>query len=726
MGAFLSAIAGAGHAAIPYGEQIRSQLESRRHDFADLIGKAALEEADPQTRTSLLQHQADLLAGKPIGSVAQKFSTTMQKLHKDNQALQSVFGGPPKEPNPVPGSAPGVTPGQPVAPVQARRIPSPFEGYISNFQPQESAPPAAQPATNPIAGPQGPIKVPSASDAHWTQNSTAWPESRVGGPWVARPIQQESVSSTINFGPATGTSQQAAPLTDEASVPGRGQDATSAPAIAPIPTSIQPVANDPRAMRASIIQKYDDLYRSATPAMRPLILAEMNNSLAQLQPFEQTAQRRAEFEVFKETPEFKALPPYVKAAYAAQASGFQPVNMPQGMLVPNKLQTTAGALDAATKKQFGLEGLPDEFPVTISRSRTDNSIVDATPGNPGIAVITNADGTQSFVQKTPGASAGVASGLLRPMNTGVDPNTHRNVYVRPFDLLPSTGHNPTSVALGINPAFIPSQTVSTVTQPGQLPVTTSSVRTKGGGGAAGGSAPITPVPRTQSASPTVTKGDPVIKRKYDDWVAGASVPTGKDLTAVQDYAAKNDLPSPVALSAAGQKIMEGVESTTKQVEGLLDRLKDLKGKDLTADYLKYKYLGKKTPYDDIFSGVAFTDLRSAAAALQGVSARGEKVLREGLAHTPTFDRLGGFNPDSVDLMIDKFEEARKLIAGDKESALRNMTKTGIIRQDIQPIATLPAAAVSRLKEGHDTTFANGQVWRLVGGKPRQVINGQVQ
>jgi hypothetical protein len=43
----------------------------------------------------------------------------------------------------------------------------------------------------------------------------------------------------------------------------------------------------------------------------------------------------------------------------------------------------------------------------------------------------------------------------------------------------------------------------------------------------------------------------------------------------------------------------------------------------------------------------------------------------------------------------------------------------------QPAATqLPTQAVSQLKEGVNTTFANGQVWTLKNGQPAQVNNGQ--
>jgi hypothetical protein len=37
-----------------------------------------------------------------------------------------------------------------------------------------------------------------------------------------------------------------------------------------------------------------------------------------------------------------------------------------------------------------------------------------------------------------------------------------------------------------------------------------------------------------------------------------------------------------------------------------------------------------------------------------------------------------------------------------------------------PTVTLPPAAMSALKEGHVTTFSNGQQWKLTNGKPEQV------
>lgn len=113
MGAFLSAIGGAGNAAGRYGEQIRGLLESRRHDFATLIGQAAQDEIDPGVRDDLRGIMGELATNKPIEKPTQKFLQIMQQRHQGNQALAQAFGGAPAEPPPPPPgpAGPGQTPG---------------------------------------------------------------------------------------------------------------------------------------------------------------------------------------------------------------------------------------------------------------------------------------------------------------------------------------------------------------------------------------------------------------------------------------------------------------------------------------------------------------------------------------------------------------------------------------------------------------------------------------
>ena len=87
MAGFAAAIGGAGNALQNYSEQMRPILERQRETLAQQIGNAAQTESDPQTRSALLQHQADLMAGKPLGKITKDFATTMQKRIADAQAL---------------------------------------------------------------------------------------------------------------------------------------------------------------------------------------------------------------------------------------------------------------------------------------------------------------------------------------------------------------------------------------------------------------------------------------------------------------------------------------------------------------------------------------------------------------------------------------------------------------------------------------------------------------
>lgn len=156
-----AAVGGMGDAALDYGRQIRGLLEQRRGAMAHMIGEAAQNEPDPSKRSELLQHQADLLAGKPMGKLAGSIIKTLQTHVQDNHAMAEAIGGPPEQPKPVPGPAqPGQVAGTlqpppstggtaaqpPTSPVSPAAQTSP-----STSQPQTAAiPPVGQPAPAPI------------------------------------------------------------------------------------------------------------------------------------------------------------------------------------------------------------------------------------------------------------------------------------------------------------------------------------------------------------------------------------------------------------------------------------------------------------------------------------------------------------------------------------------------------------------------------------------------
>lgn len=668
MGGFFSAlgsgIAGAGQAAGEYGHQVRGQLEARRKDFADLLGTAAQTETDPQTRNALLKHQADLHSGKPIGKIAQDFQATLQKRQADEQALHSVIRQPPQPPAPKPGPAPlgtvpGITPASapaqpPVAPIR----PLGFDEESAFNQPEPVAPIAAQPATNPIAGPQGGIKLP--------------------GPGIA-PITPSAMSA-VN---------------------------------APILPS-QPVAEDPRARREAILNDYGNRYRNATPAMRPIIKSQMDDAIAALAPFELTAQRKAAFEEFSNTPGFKALPEYAQQAYRAQAFGLSPVNMPQGALVPTKYQSHSDTLTPELRAQFGI---PADYtgPVTISKNRIDNSITDVIPGNPGVAVITNPDGTQSFALKAPG-SAGVTASQVAPRQTGVDAQGHPT-----FESVigMKTGAAPL-VGAGVNPTFIPTHATTVSQIPGQLPTVNTSTHTKGAGGgvlpgpgAAPASVVRTPAPAGKvsgapgSITPQASGGggsgsleDQIVKQKYDEWTSGVSIPTGREKTAVDAYIAKNKLPTPPPpMSPAGENavaqldpILEEVKRTKAQLQEAIK--KGYSKADLARDYAAYKYLRINSPQTSLISNLGFTGLRSALNAMKGSGSRAYPVIEKALEHTPVLS----LNPSSPAQALVMLEEMEKRLITGRESIVKNSPKSGIIPMQatspaIQPV---PGDAVSDL------------------------------
>lgn len=135
MAAFGALLGGVGQGALQYGQQVRGLLESRRHDFANLISQAAQTETDPETRAGMLKITARLGANEPIGKITSDFSKLLQKRAQDEQVLHQTIGPPPAQPQPQP------------APAQAGETPGtglklPFFG--------ESGPPAAQPATSPV------------------------------------------------------------------------------------------------------------------------------------------------------------------------------------------------------------------------------------------------------------------------------------------------------------------------------------------------------------------------------------------------------------------------------------------------------------------------------------------------------------------------------------------------------------------------------------------------
>ena len=298
----------------------------------------------------------------------------------------------------------------------------------------------------------------------------------------------------------------------------------------------------------------------------------------------------------------------------------------------------------------------------------------------------------------------------------LDPNTPMRVQVNKFTRMPVSAQlqsvadrflygnqgqvlpvNPRTQEVGpavpgaVNPAFVPTNSSSTLTVPGQLPQTTTTTKTKGiagaGTGGARGISPVVPPAGSGggtrgaagSGSPQI-QGSPLVIQKYKDWVNGGPAPTGKELTAVQDLISKNPgLTTPTPMSPTGQKALATIDPIMEEVDralGTMDKLKiDKMGKtDLMKAYAEYK-LGIDNPLADFIADIGFADLRSGAQALSGTGSRAERILNKALEHTPHMSVL---TFDEPSLIRKKLQDMKIRLQEAKQATLEDEKKSGIL------------------------------------------------
>lgn len=625
MGAFLSAIGGAGNAAGHYGEQIRGILEGRRGELAHLIGKAAEDEADPNTLTALRGHQADLLSGKPMGAIAQKFFTTLQKRHQDAQAMHEAtqnFGQmigqaatpPPVQPGPAaPGQTPGTVGGpgatSPANPFTVGGItngvaPSPMADMVASTPQVQSAPPAAQPATNPLQ-PGAPAIPPVATGFPALRDNSAIIQEMMANPAYAAPVNRRALE---------------------------GQAQTE---------------------------------------------ITHNENVRQFR--EQIQFKRAQLEEFKKTPTWANLPDITKAQYEAEASGLNAAPMSAQMMLPHMISTgtlgaqaPSGTMELGTGNPVNPKGLYRVLFNPLSQETQWQPIASQT------TITTTPTGGQQVTDRKTGESiAPVAGAVSPPMAT---PRSFTgpagNVFLQSPASIASGGQS-IPVPGAVNPAFIPSITSSTTQIPGQPTEHRTAVRTKGTNPAGGGGS-IQPVSST--AKPSTGGADDITKQAYDSWVSGGPAPTGKTLNSVRDYQAKNKLPDPITMSATGQQNVQAVDAVFKEIDDAMKTLDQIKGNpSLAVDYMKYKHLGQSTPYDSLFTKLSFEGLRSAAAALKGNNSRAYPIIQKAFEHVPNLDRWHGLNPDAISLMKDKLKAMRDVLNDTRTTVLADERKSGVIQ-----------------------------------------------
>jgi hypothetical protein len=289
------------------------------------------------------------------------------------------------------------------------------------------------------------------------------------------------------------------------------------------------------------------------------------------------------------------------------------------------------------------------------------------------------------------AGSAAAAGVVAPSMANPRQFTGQNgdvLLASPAQI--AAGQAPTPVPGAVNPSFAPTTTVTDI--PGQLPQTRVTQKGRAGAAPAAGGGVVSggnrPIPKSIDTT--------IVGRKYQDWVSGGPAPTGRELTAVQAYAAKNGLPTPVQLSAAGQQNLQAVDAVFREIDDISRILDRIKGDPyLGLDYEKYR-LGISTPYDELFTKLSFEGLRSAAAALKGNNSRAYPIIARAFEHVPQLDRMGGLKPDSISVMKDKLRAMRDVLADTRDTVLQDERKSGTVSSPSPPPGRV---APIQLKDG---------------------------
>jgi hypothetical protein len=630
MAGFAAALGGAGQAVQQYGAQMRPILEQRRSNLADLIAHIGDNATDPGLKAAAYSAAGDLHAGKDLGKVLPAFMKTAQAHAQNTAALGQagiqLTGGPPPPPQQMASlTPPGGTPGTATAPVPN--------------QPN----PAAQPGTNPIAGPAT--------------------------------IQGLSGASALDI------PNNPAPISPVPS-------ASPAAALSPLsPASMDPFLQDLQSQYHTAAASGFGIPSSLQTAVAPLIQHSL--ALQQEQSLRQMdlSERQTAFNSIHNSPSWNDMPGWMQSQWTAWAhSRSAPLPaLPIGALRPVNPGGVIPSSQISDEERLDINGKPIPVSSPFVRQHMDlmNRRIYYSPATGPETTAISPTGARTSVPNLPGADLGTISGIVsaenRPREAGVDAAGHptfQSVAEMQSGAAPAVG-------AGRAPAFIPTQSTNVTQIPGQLPETRTT-RTVKGGSSASSPAPLSPTSPTAGPTTTPTSSlppssDPSIRQAYSDWQGGGPAPTGKKLIAVDTYRAQNNLPLPVTLSATGQANLQSVDAVDMEIKDALESLDKIKGNPmLGVDYMRYKHLGQSTPYDDLFTKLSFEGLRSAATALKGNNSRAYPIIQRAFEHVPNLDRFFGANPDSVSLMKDKLHAMQGVLDETRQSVLSDERKSGTI------------------------------------------------
>jgi hypothetical protein len=431
-------------------------------------------------------------------------------------------------------------------------------------------------------------------------------------------------------------------------------------------------------------------------------------------------ERKGVLDKFKAGPEWDKLSPFQHHQFEMWAAtpGTQIPTMPFGAMTPRLLSSRSmgesappGTVEYGTNKPVQA-GMPYRVEMLPGTGETIWQ-----PIASEITTGTNAQGEQGTYNRRNGQLIAPLGGSVAPAVVNANVGLHQGTT--PTGKLEFKTGKEINQGNYQNPAYAPINTTSVQQIPGQLPQVTHTTRSRGAGAQSTGGGTITPI---QPPAGGGGASNSLEQRKYQDWVDGKSSPTGKELTAVQDYAARNNLPSPTALSASGSKDLERIDDVLAQIKRIKGQMEKMglandTSRDKYADYFRAQRLGEATPLGSLWTDLAFEGLRSGGAAMQGISTRGQMIFNKAMEHVPrpTMELNPAAHepmhiPDTPARMYQKLGEMEKILSDSRQQVLSDERKTGI--PGVSGGSSVPPAvqkALSGASAGRHT-LSDGSVW----------------
>lgn len=489
--------------------------------------------------------------------------------------------------------------------------------------------------------------------------------------------------------------------------------AAPAPQQQPIP-SISPIAGGIPGMPTpqgvqDILAKYQGSPLMQTPAGRkilePMIQQEVQHSQMlseELQRQQATmALRQHGLEQMRAEPGYSQLPQFAQTGYEAQAHGFTPINTPNGGLVPDKLQIDTTNMTPEAKTAYGIPA-DAKGKFTVDMDRVMRTPIRAYPGWAGTQSTTNAEGVKGIESTN---QAMVNGGALTAVGGGASLNpsltTPKTVNMASGEqglispVQATAGKAPTAIPGSVVPSLLPHTTQSMKSvqsvdpntgQPITVLTPVASTRTVGKGGAS--------VPPAQAGNPGGGTLPPVPS-------AGGTLPRGS---------ISFPKTSENQLNAEGQKSVGQIDDVLSQITGLKKMMEDRglskkNDRDYYSEYLKYAHGGEATPNQDIWTGLSFERLRSAAAALKGSNARALPIIEKALEHTPDpsarFSLTNGHLPDTTANMYNKLGEMEKILRTGRDQVMKDQKKSGVVSPVAAGSTPTPSSGTIRVRRKSD-------------------------